>query len=55
MTLKVGDNMRDTTKCWYCEERPKKKEKDAIFCEECEKIRVKDVRRSEIENFFYKV
>ncbi len=47
--------MRDTSLCWYCEERPKKKEKDAIFCNKYEKIRVKDVKRAEQENFYAKV
>jgi len=47
--------VRDVNLCWYCEKRPKKKEKNALFCSKCEKIRVKDVRRAEQENFYMKV
>lgn len=47
--------MTDAKKRWYCQERPRSKKKDAIFCSKCENLKVKDVKRSEIENFYKKV
>lgn len=40
--------------CWYC----KKKTFDRgnnLFCPKCEKLKIKEVNRSELENYYMKV
>ena len=41
--------------CWYCGERPRKNNKGALFCGKCERIQIKNVPRSELENYWMKI
>lgn len=46
--------MRNPNKCWYCEKRNRVNKK-ALFCRECEKIKIKKVNKPEQENYYQKV
>ena len=42
-------------KCWYCGKRKRNRKKGSLFCPKCEKLKVKEVPRSELENYYMKV